>query len=341
MSSLGTLVGSTLLLAIREIPKLGRRKVPLHEKHYGRNELIAAYILKETKQIRSRKQVSSHIQVLKNTRKEDFILMELLSDASPDENNDPEWLEAAMIKIRKIFDEDTLQDMPTSPISPTEGISEKFEKLSSRGFRDDERRPAHNRQLSIASILNPEPEDDEQEGPIKSLLVAGPPEGPYVGRTSAFNPPQEKPCILGASSLPSSDGVPSWMPLQPSQRAEFGPHGSKYSFPAYRTSLPSPQAAIPQPSQREFDPALSYHSDQYPFWPCQYKMILKEPLRSPKVFGSPTQLSEQELVVIDSDAPFHDHISCQDINMLDDAKFPILRAAFYRKRCLFLRTKVF
>ncbi|KAF9951145.1 hypothetical protein BGZ70_001113 [Mortierella alpina] len=301
--------------SIREIPKLGRRKVPLHEKHYGRNELIAAYILKETKQKRSRKQVSSHIQVLKNTRKEDYILMELLSDASPDENNDPEWLEAAMVKIKKIFDEDSLQNMPASPLSPTEGISEKFERLSSRGFRDEEKRPTHNRQLSIASILNPEPEDDEQiDGPGKGLLVAESPKEP-----------QDDSFVTRNSPSSSSRGERSWIAPRHLQHVECGSHTASHPFSAST------------PNQGDYDAAASYRSEQYPFWPCQYNMTMQEP--SLRGYDSPMS-SDRELVVIRNDTPFHDHISCQDINMLDDARFPIIRPAFYRKRCLFLRTRL-
>lgn len=56
--------------ALQEIPCLGRRKLPMRGKMWGTNELIADYILKHTRAKRSRKQVSSHIQVLKGFLKD-------------------------------------------------------------------------------------------------------------------------------------------------------------------------------------------------------------------------------------------------------------------------------
>ncbi|EGF98677.1 uncharacterized protein MELLADRAFT_69158 [Melampsora larici-populina 98AG31] len=59
--------------AIRTIPRLGRAKLlaltPEGKRPFGRNELIADYIYRRTGIERDRKQVSSHIQVIKNSKK--------------------------------------------------------------------------------------------------------------------------------------------------------------------------------------------------------------------------------------------------------------------------------
>jgi hypothetical protein len=62
-----------MLAALVKFPPIGRRKVTdgVDNKPRGRNELIADFIQKCTGESRTRKQVSSHIQVLKPMVKDD------------------------------------------------------------------------------------------------------------------------------------------------------------------------------------------------------------------------------------------------------------------------------
>lgn len=46
------------------IPPMGQKKCSQRGKPYGRNMLISEWILRATGEVRERKQVSSHIQVL-------------------------------------------------------------------------------------------------------------------------------------------------------------------------------------------------------------------------------------------------------------------------------------
>ncbi|ORZ17777.1 TEA/ATTS domain family-domain-containing protein [Absidia repens] len=74
-------VEASFIEALETIPKLGRRKILVNGKPCGRNELISDFIFRKTSKVRTRKQVSSHIQVLKNTRKNDPHFMRLLTDS--------------------------------------------------------------------------------------------------------------------------------------------------------------------------------------------------------------------------------------------------------------------
>lgn len=74
-------VEEAFMEALKRIPRVGRRKITVLGRPCGRNELISDYIYRKTGKRRTRKQVSSHIQVLKHLLKEDKEFMALVADS--------------------------------------------------------------------------------------------------------------------------------------------------------------------------------------------------------------------------------------------------------------------
>ncbi len=101
--------------ALRMIPKNGLTKIKISGKSCGRNELISDYIYQKTGKSRTRKQVSSHIQVIKNLKKNKE-LIELINNGP----SNPQDIE----KFDEIFSEISFQ-------KSIGGTSTELTKLSS------------------------------------------------------------------------------------------------------------------------------------------------------------------------------------------------------------------
>ncbi|ORY77047.1 TEA/ATTS domain family-domain-containing protein [Protomyces lactucae-debilis] len=120
----GPEVEAAFMDALRRMPKLGRRKVEIHGKPCGRNELIAEYIFRRTGKTRTRKQVSSHIQVLKHLRRDDALFVALVADI-PGAGEDP----TAEYDVEKLLSLSPTTTIPT-PFSAKPLLSARLDQTS-------------------------------------------------------------------------------------------------------------------------------------------------------------------------------------------------------------------
>lgn len=114
-------VEDAFVASLKLIPKKGTSKIKLSHKNYGRNELISLYIYYYTRNFRSKKQISSHIQVLKkavNSKKDNNLnitdseleLYNLIENGAPGTEKTRENFEKEFTVIVEELEKEVLRD---------------------------------------------------------------------------------------------------------------------------------------------------------------------------------------------------------------------------------------
>ncbi|KAG0229364.1 hypothetical protein BGW42_001617 [Actinomortierella wolfii] len=362
--------------ALARLPKLGRRKVVVGGKPCGRNELVAEFIYRKTGKHRTRKQVSSHIQVLKNTRKDEPEIMELLSEGMGGDANDIAIVESILGRGWN----DPWQPGHSSPSRPFANTSTT--RVSSPSMHSAQ--PPTERGLSRETYSHHSPAhsldhrpshqgySSQRERQYSRDMTLVNSRSPYSSRSS---PP---PAHSSSLSEPYHDDY------RPYKRSRFSPSpgytsghhralSAEHLMPEYRRSHDPPPPLPPQPrhlrdgplprpphhsphamktdivnrdhirifrgrrpSQEGYEAAQSYQSQFYPFWPCLCRINAEQII--PATEGSESKTDE--MAIVEQTDPFRDDLPYQDISTIDTYRFPNLHHLYMRNRCLFLKHKL-
>ncbi|KAF9540140.1 hypothetical protein EC957_004616 [Mortierella hygrophila] len=333
--------------ALEVLPKLGRRKVLVNGKPCGRNELIADFIYQETGKVRDRKQVSSHIQVLKNTRKNDPDFMKLLLDvgdgdedmglesttnigylsssqspnATPQLQNDP--LESTLFDSRGM--QHHLSHDPSSPLSAHPhgqdgygNYAESFNMSSSGYYRQQQQQQFHG---SSSGVMDPTASDHL-----------------YDDQTSVTTPDS----AISLSSHHSVQDPATFAILDPLSKEPLHLSNTHTPDVRQRDLFRSPP---PPPMPHHY----SQHSQEpsYPLWPTVFRLFTqylsaenKHHHFSSTDYNSPPTSGVQ----------IHDLARLQDLNLnsfgtinihhLPSEKFPHLLDLYQKVACEFLLFKI-
>ncbi|KAF9940766.1 hypothetical protein BGZ65_006159 [Modicella reniformis] len=342
-------VESAFMKALEVLPKLGRRKVLVNGKPCGRNELIADFIYQQTNKIRDRKQVSSHIQVLKNTRKNEPAFMRLLMDCADGE--DDSILETACVSASHSpvssphmrhgrAEHASTGDQTAGPpniasTASTHGfdnpLSPAAADLESSSFRHHNSQYKH-RQKSLA-FSRISPDDHPFDTNAQSLY-----------QQSVTTPDS-------AVSLSSEVGLKDHIIFEQPRRT--APPGYTYNSVSMNWPRDLSKSAGASPAD------LSY-----PLWPTAFSLYIQfrvDHTRNKHIDGGDQDGSSTGSYSLDSSSPYeigkvasesmevHDlaraldlehHIGTIDIHQLPPEKFPMLYELYERVGCAFLFFKV-